>query len=205
MLQIWLETCRIFAIDEVLVNLHAHVDAVREFLQRYQGSVQIRVVEETELLGSAGTLLQNREWVAAEDCFWVFYADVLNRVDLSAMLRLHQARKPAATIGAHRVPDPGRCGILDLSDDGTVVDFVEKPENPRGNMAFSGLLIGTQDLLDAIPTKRPADLGFDVLPRLIGKMVAYPISTYLVDIGTMENYQAAQSTWPGLYDKRGAE
>ena len=198
MLQIWLETCSHFGIDEVLINVHAHAGAVHEFLLKHPHARKVRVVEEEELLGSAGTLLKNREWIGAEDFFWVFYADVLNQVDFSAMLRMHQARRPAATIGAYRVPDPSRCGILDTDEDGTVVDFVEKPDQPRGNLAFSGLLLGTQALLDAIPLKQPADLGFDVLPRLVGKMVAYPISTYLLDIGTMENYQIAQSTWPGL-------
>jgi mannose-1-phosphate guanylyltransferase len=198
MLQIWLEACGHFGIDEILVNVHAHAGAVHEFLGKHPHGSKVRVVEEKELLGSAGTLLRNREWVGSEDFFWVFYADVLNQVDLSAMLRVHQTRRPAATLGAYRVPDPRRCGILDVVDDGTVVGFVEKPIRPRSNLAFSGLLLGTHSLLDAIPLKQPADLGFDVLPRLVGKMVAYPISNYLLDIGTMENYETAQSTWPGV-------
>ena len=198
MLQIWLETCSHFGIDEVLINIHAHAESVHEFVLTHPHGSKVRVVEEKELLGSAGTLLKNREWVASDDFFWVFYADVLNQVDLSAMLRMHQARRPAATIGAYRVPDPSRCGILDIVEDGTVVDFVEKPVRPRGNLAFSGLMLGTRSLLDAIPLKQPADLGFDVLPRLVGKMVAFPISNYLLDIGTMENYEIAQNTWPCL-------
>jgi mannose-1-phosphate guanylyltransferase len=202
-LQIWLETCSRFGIDEVLINIHAHAEAVHQFVRTHPHGSKVRVVEETELLGSAGTLLRNREWVASEDFFWVFYADVLNCVDFSAMLRMHRARRPAATIGAYHVADPSRCGILDTVEDGTVVDFVEKPDRPRGNLAFSGLLLGTQTLLDAIPLKQPADLGFDVLPRLAGKMVAYPISTYLLDIGTIENYEMAQSTWPASYPSLG--
>lgn len=195
-LQIWLETCSYFGIEEVLINVHAHAEAVRDFLHGNSHSIKVQVVEEDELLGSAGTLLKNRDWVSSEEFFWVFYADVLNQANLAAMLRLHQTRYPAATIGAYRVPDPSRCGILEMAEDGTVVTFVEKPVCPRGNLAFSGLLLGSQSLLDAIPLKKPADLGFDVLPRLAGKMLAYPISDYLLDIGTMENYQIAQHTWP---------
>jgi NDP-sugar pyrophosphorylase family protein len=33
----------------------------------------------------------------------------------------------------------------------------------------------------------------------VGKMVAYPISRYLLDIGTMENYEIAQRTWPAVH------
>ncbi len=74
---------------------------------------------------------------------------------------------------------------------------MEKPANPTGNWAFSGLMIGTPEMLKVIPQNTPADIGFDVLPRLAGRMVAFPIHDYVVDIGTMENYRTAQATWPG--------
>jgi mannose-1-phosphate guanylyltransferase len=204
LLQIWLQTCRRFGIDDVLINAHAHARAVYDFVQKHPCNTRVRVVEEKELLGSAGTILEHREWVESEDAFWVFYADVLHRIDLSAMLRLHESRRPAVTVGAYRVPDPTRCGVLEVSQDGTVLNFIEKPPQPRGNLAFSGILIGTRTLLDKIPLRRPVDLGFHVFPRLAGNMVAYPISTYLLDIGTMENYKLAQTSWPGMVNLEGA-
>lgn len=198
MLTIWLQICEAVGIDEVLINVHAHAEAVKQFAAHAASSVTIRVAEETVLLGSAGTLRANRHWVESEECFWVFYADVLNHADLKDMLRLHQLRTPAATIGVYEVPDPRRCGIVSLRDDGIVEQFTEKPDFPTSNLAFSGLMIGTSALLEAIPDTVPADIGFHVLPNLAGKMLAYPIHNYLIDIGTMENYQKAQSTWPGL-------
>jgi mannose-1-phosphate guanylyltransferase len=201
LLQIWLEQCCRFGIDEVLINIHAHADLVQKFLASYSGSSpKVQIVRETELLGSAGTLLANRGWVDSEACFWVFYADVLNRVDLAAMLEMHRSVKPAATLGVCRVPDPTRCGIVEVSEDGTIHEFVEKPAHPNGNLAFAGLLVGTPVLLDAIPRKHRVDIGFDVLPLLAGDMLAYSISDYLIDIGTMENYQRAQETWPGFQE-----
>ena len=104
----------------------------------------------------------------------------------------------AATLGVYRVPDPGRCGIAVVDPSGRIERFVEKPTEPPGNLAFSGILIGTQTLLEVIPQKRPADIGFDVLPRLAGQMFAYPIPEFLLDIGTMENYRQAQLNWPGV-------
>jgi mannose-1-phosphate guanylyltransferase len=197
-LEIWLHVCRRFGIDEVLVNVHSHAEMVREFIRGHPIGSRVQVVEERDLLGSAGTLLANREWVSSERMFWVFYADVLHQVDLAAMLKMHQARTPAATLGIYRVPDPSRCGVVTVNEQGIVVEFVEKPARPTSDLAFSGLLIGTQALLDAIPAKRPVDIGFDVLPQLAGRMLAYEISDYLIDIGTMENYERAQTTWPGL-------
>lgn len=197
LLAIWLRTCCDAGITEVLINLHAHAEAVRSFVAREDFGVKIRVVEEESLLGSAGTLRENRDWISPHESFWVFYADVLNRADLAGMARLHEQRQPAATLGVYEVPDPRRCGIVSVGSDGSIDEFIEKPQNPRGNLAFSGLMIGTHSVLDLIPDCIPADLGFHVLPKLVGRMLAFPIRDYLLDIGTLANYQQAQATWPG--------
>jgi len=198
LLSIWLQLCKQFGIHEVLVNVHAHATMVRNFLQQTANGVSARVVEEKRLLGSAGTLRANRDWVAHEDLFWVFYADVLCYPDLGRMLERHLQKKPAATLGVYEVPDPCRCGIVSTDDDGVIRQFVEKPTNPAGNLAFTGVMIGTGELLNVIPDELPADIGFHVLPQLAGRMLAVPIGGYLMDIGTMENYQTAQQTWPGF-------
>jgi mannose-1-phosphate guanylyltransferase len=198
MLEIWLEICRRAGVDEVLINLHAHVDIVREALDHNNKGVKVRVSEEPILLGSAGTVLSNREWVAHESSFWVFYADVLTTTDLRKMFDFHSRGRPIVTIGLYQVKDPKRCGVALFDKDLVVREFVEKPVNPKTNWAFSGLMLATPELLESIPARFPADFGFDVLPRLAGRMLAYPISDYLIDVGTMENYQAAQNNWHGL-------
>lgn len=196
MLEIWLSLCRRNGISDVLVNTHAHSAAVVEFLSKWRDGIRVRVVEEPELFGSAGTLRANREWVEGDDKFWVFYADVLTCADLGAMLRFHSSAS-AASIGVYAVPDPQRCGIVELDRNLLVTSFEEKPAQPRGNLAFAGIMVATRRLLDAIPEKRGADIACDVLPRLVGKTQAYYISDYLLDIGTLENYELAQQTWPG--------
>jgi NDP-sugar pyrophosphorylase family protein len=118
------------------------------------------------------------------------------------MLEFHEARRPAATLGLYRVPDPSRCGVVSFDEQMVIRDFQEKPALPKSHWAFSGMMIGTPALLDQIPSRYPVDFGFEVLPRLIDQMLAYPISEYLLDIGTLENYRAAQVSWPGLASMR---
>src|SRR5208337_1387418 len=117
MLNIWLDICRRSGIDEVLINTHAHADAVRAALGEYSG-ISIQVVEEVSLLGSAGTIAANRDWIADEPYFWVLYADVLTNMDLSPMLALHQKAGLVATIGVHPIKsDPTQCGVVEFGDD----------------------------------------------------------------------------------------
>ena len=198
MLEIWLEVCRRAGIDEVLINLHTHADAVRSVLERRNQDIRVQLSEEPVLLGSAGTLLENREWIAQESSFWILYGDVLTAADLRKMFDFHSVRRPLATIGLNQVEDPGRCGVVSFDEDFVVREFVEKPAYPSGNWVFSGLMLATPELLQRIPRRLPVDLGFDVLPKLVGHMLGYPIRDFLIDVGTMKNFHAAQNAWPGL-------
>lgn len=199
LLSIWLELCSRYGIKEVLVNSHAHAENIRTFIEaQKKPRLRLRLFEEPSLLGSAGTIFANREWVSNESLFWILYADVLTDVNLQELLRFHRRRSAAATIGVYRVPEPKRCGIVTLNADGVVTDFVEKPHNPASNLAFSGILIATPEFLNYLPAQQPADIGFDVLPRLVGRMSGYEVAGYLQDIGTMRNYEDAQTSWPGL-------
>jgi mannose-1-phosphate guanylyltransferase len=198
MLQIWLDLCRRHGITEVLINLHSHADQVREFLSRQDLGIEVELFEEHTLLGSARTLLANRAWINSDELFWVFYADVLTTADLGRMLEFHRSHRAVATLGVNAVPDPSRCGVVTADAGGVIRSFVEKPAAPAGNVVFSGILIGTPAMLSCIPDAPQADIGRDLLPNLLGRMYAYPISEFLVDIGTMENYRWAQENWPGL-------
>ena len=150
------------------------------------------LAEEPELLGSAGTIAANRAWVESDPCFWVFYADVLTNMDLPKMLAFHRRSGEAATLGLYRVSNPSQCGIAEVDAYNRILSFIEKPKEPMGDLAFSGVMIGTPELLKAIPPTVPADLGFHVFPRLSGRMAGYVSDEYLKDVGTLASYEAAQ-------------
>ena len=198
LLAIWLDLCHRCGIDEVMINTHEHGESVRGYLDAHPNGVKTTVADEPVLLGSAGTILAHRKWLASESCFYVLYADVLTKADLRPMMQFHREHGGVATLGGYEVPDPGRCGIMEVDGKGLIQSFVEKPRFPSGRLAFAGILAADRRLLDAIPQTLPADLGFDVLPRLAGKMFAWPVSDYLLDIGTVANYEMAQKSWPGL-------
>jgi len=198
LLTIWLELCRRHEIYDVLVNTHSHTDLVKSYLGNRQTDLRVQITEEKTLLGSAGTLRTNRAWACSEREFCVFYGDVLTNTNITRILEFHRKHKQVATLGVYEAAYPSRCGIVTVDSSHIVRGFVEKPQIPSGNLAFSGILIATPAIFDVIPDQVPADIGFDLLPKLVGSMAAYRIADYLVDIGTPATYERAQLTWPGL-------
>ena len=198
LLGVWMQWCARYGVDRVLINTHSHSERVCEFLAAYRGPVQITMTNEPELLGSAGTLRINRDFVAGEQEFAVLYADVLTNCRFHNMVDFHRLRRAPVTVGTCRVPNPAQCGIIATDEMGRVIEFTEKPEFPKSDTAFSGVLVAGPALLDKVPAKTPADIGFDVLPNLVGEMFAFPIADFVLDIGTVAKFDQAQREWRGL-------
>lgn len=198
MLTWWLEWCAAYGINEILINIHAHAESVTEFLTAYDGPVKVTMTRETELLGSAGTLHVNRSFVEGEPEFAILYGDVLTNCRFDRMLGFHRRVGAPVTVGAYHVTNPTHCGILTVDAQSRILEFEEKPAQPKSDMAFSGLLIAGPALMQVVPSRLPSDIGFDVLPLLIGKLYAFTIEDFVLDIGTLEKYERAQQEWPGI-------
>jgi len=165
-------------------------------------SLTVRLFYEPELLGSAGTLLANREWVDDGEPFFILYGDNLTNVDLGQMYDFHCRSPLPFSLGVFKTHEPERCGIAEIDENGVVIDFVEKPENAKSDLAHAGINIADNRIFDFYPPNaesiRPLDLGFHVIPNLVGKMKAYFIEEFLMDIGTPESYEKAQIIWPQI-------
>jgi len=198
LLGIWLRLCRKHGVTEVLVNLHHLADEVEAYLDANDFGVKVERFYEPMLLGSAGTVLANREFVRGEDCFLIIYGDNLTNADLTEMCRFHRGHGGLFTVGLFRTSRPRECGIVELGADGLVESFEEKPAEPRSNLANGGIYVADERLFEYIPAKESVDFGFDVLPRIVRKMYGYVIEEYLVDIGSPENYELANRQWDGL-------
>jgi len=196
MLDIWLDALDRAGIDEVLVNLHHMPHAVRHHLDGRAGPPTVRTVFEQELLGSAGTLRANRAWVGDDEMFLACYADNLTDFDLRSLVRAHEEHGGIATLTVFHSERPSAGGVVELDASGTVVGFTEKPSNPVSDLVNAGMYAFHPGVLDEIGDPPPRDIGYDLLPRLVGRARAVPVDGYLRDIGTIEAYQLAQQEWP---------
>lgn len=206
LLEIWIALLERHGVGNVLINTCHLADQVVGFVDRIRDRYRIHIdlFHESQLLGSGGTLWANRSWVDGEEDFLICYADNLTDLDLGGMVRVHkQFRADGAilTMGLFHAPDPRACGIALLDDAGRIVEFVEKPENPKSDLANAGVYVATSELFDYFPSPRfeprsIVDLGHHVLPNLAGRMFGYRIREYLKDIGTVEAYHTALDQWP---------
>lgn len=198
MLDLWLDALDRAGVREVLVNLHHLAPVVRAHLGTRRGGPAVHLVEEPELLGSAGTLLANRDFVRGEEMFLAINADNLTDFDLGTLVRAHRDGGAIATLSLFRAERPAGCGIVDLVD-GRVVGFVEKPARPTGDLANAGIYAFHPDVLDLITGPAPRDIGHHLLPALVGRARGITLDgCYFLDIGTPAALRRARAEWTAV-------
>jgi mannose-1-phosphate guanylyltransferase len=199
MLDIWLDALDRAGVDEVLINLHHLPDAVRRHVAArtaQKTSPAVRTVFEPELLGSAGTLAAHRDWVEKEEFFLVTYADNLTDFDLRTLVQAHRDHDAIATWTVFHSERPSAGGVVELDATGRVIGFVEKPPHPVSDLVNAGMYAFHPRVLAEIDGAPPQDIGFDLLPRLVGRARAVLVEGYFRDIGTTDAYRQARQEWP---------
>jgi len=195
LIDIWLDAFERASVDEVHVNLHHLAGIVSSHLAARSAPPRVSTSFEPTLLGSAGTLLANRDWIAGEAMFLACNADNLTDFDLRTLVAAHDAGGAAATLTVFRSNRPSTGGVVELDETGRVVGFVEKPRRPRSNLVNAGMYAFNPSVLDEVVGAPPLDIGYDLLPRLVGRARAVVVADYFRDIGTPEAYRQAQTEW----------
>jgi D,D-heptose 1,7-bisphosphate phosphatase len=153
------------------------------------------------LLGSAGTIAANADLADDADEVVIVYADNFSDVDLGAMLAYHRSHGDPFTMLLFRAPDPRACGIAELDEHGRVVSFVEKPSEPRSDLANGGVYVVDAGAYREIAGMKAFDLGFEVLPKFVGWMRGWAWDGYHLDVGTHAALEKARRDAPGLLDR----
>jgi mannose-1-phosphate guanylyltransferase len=204
LLDYWFDAFARAGIADVLINTHHLPDHVRSYIAAKNAIGYFRVTEayEPKLLGSAGTLHANRNWIKPGDTALVVYADNLSDVDLSRFLQFHKSHGGPMTMLLFRTPYPEKCGIAALDLQNRIVEFVEKPQHPRSDLANAGVYALTSSAFHEMADMQKFDLGFDVLPAFVGRMFGWVWSGYHRDIGSPEALRQAESDAERLFGAR---
>jgi mannose-1-phosphate guanylyltransferase len=194
LLGIWLERLTNAGIGPFLINTHYLASQVESFIEACPYRDQIRLVNELELRGTAGTLIANLDFFQDEDGLLI-HADNYCLADFTAFQQAHRNRPPEGimTMMTFRTNTPSSCGIVELDERGVVIDFHEKMPKPPGNLANGAVYILSTELLKRLATDLHTvkDFSTEVLSRFVGRIYSYETSEVFLDVGTPESYEQA--------------
>lgn len=202
LLDYWFDAIREAGIREVLINTHHLPDQVRRYLeQKRREGFDVVEAWEPELLGSAGTIRANAGFGTDAEHVVIIYADNLSTVNLAAFLEFHRSHDDPFSMLLFRSANPSACGIATLDGENRITEFIEKPKEPKSDLANGGVYAWTQSTWQEVADQKAFDLGFEVLPRFTGRMRGWVFDGFHLDIGTHENLATATAVAPKLFQK----
>lgn len=150
--------------------------------------------------GTAHAIYQNMGYIDLSDPEYVVVlsGDHIYKMDYEKMVDYHKEKKALLTIAVREVPweEASRFGIMNTDDTGRIVEFEEKPEKPKSNLASMGVYVFSwsrlkQYLQDGVDKgKQMDDFGHDIIPAYLRNseaVFAYNFEGYWKDVGTIES------------------
>ena len=150
--------------------------------------------------GTANAIYQNISFIDRYNPNYVaiLSGDHIYKMDYSKMLDFHKKNDAAATIAVLEVPweEASRFGIMNTDENSVITEFVEKPKEPKSNLASMGVYIFSWDILKHHLIKNEndrdaeKDFGKNIIPAMLSegsKMVAFPFNAYWKDVGTIDS------------------
>ncbi|MBM7559849.1 glucose-1-phosphate adenylyltransferase [Marinitoga litoralis] len=152
-------------------------------------------------MGTADAIYQNIEYIDTYDPDFVLIlsGDHIYKMDYNEMIDFHIEKNADATIACMEVPinEAHRFGIMVTDSFGKIVEFQEKPKEPKGNLASLGIYVYSWKILkellieDAKDPNSEHDFGKNIIPRMLeekNNLVAFNYEGYWRDVGTLESY-----------------
>ena len=150
--------------------------------------------------GTANAIYQNIGFVDMYDPDYVVIlsGDHIYKMNYGKMVEAHKKAGAACTISVMEVPwaEAPRFGIMAVDEADNIVEFQEKPKEPKSNLASMGIYVFSWKKLreyliaDEQDPSSSNDFGKNIIPKMLGageKMVAYRFEGYWKDVGTLES------------------
>ena len=191
-------------VDEVVVAGGYKVDDIEAYFKEADVSYDVRIVRETEPLGTGGALGNCRDVVSGQ--FVCLNGDIVSSLDMQVGLDLHQKNGGIGTLALWEVEDPTRFGIVGLDDEQRITQFKEKPapEEVFSHLINAGSYLFQDDIFDYIPLGR-SSLEREVFPVLAEErnLNGFSFDGYFIDAGTPKSWSLgveasiAHERWKG--------
>jgi glucose-1-phosphate thymidylyltransferase len=142
--------------------------------------IRVTYIEQDAPRGLAHAVLISEPFIGDQP-FVVYLGDNLLNKGIGRFVDEFNRERPAAQILLARVPDPQMFGVAELSE-GRVVRLIEKPQEPRSDLALVGVYMFSPAVFDAVRSIKPSfrneleitdaiqtliDRGLEVRPHIV--------------------------------------
>ncbi len=149
--------------------------------------------------GTANALYENLSILeeSTADHFLILSGDHIYRMDYGELVARHEAAMTQVTVAVRPVAweQAHHFGIFEADETGKARAFIEKPAEPKSNLASMGIyVIRREFMLDFLRERGPAepnlDFGKDLVPGWVeeNQLALHPFDGYWLDVGTLDSY-----------------
>ncbi|MFW9831779.1 MAG: sugar phosphate nucleotidyltransferase, partial [Candidatus Thorarchaeota archaeon] len=150
---------------------------------------------ESKPLGTAGAIKNTESLLQDETDFLALNGDIISDIQYNQLIHFHRQHHATTTIALHQVEDPSRFGVVEISAEGRIHNFIEKPspDTAPSNLINAGCYVLSQTVLDAIPASTEVSIEREIFPRLCRSSRVYGWEHHgaWVDTGTPVSFLKA--------------
>ena len=189
----WLLNLKLSGFSRVFINTHWKHKIVEDYLLSLEIDLEIVLLYEPELLGTAATLRSLSDF---RDCeaLLLAHADNFCDIDFLKLNRFHNEHSAPISMVTFETDNPNECGIVVLDASDAVTEFYEKVPNPPSKQANAAVYIIDHSVIDYVNSDYDiTDFSNHVLPNFLNNIKVFKHSGILIDVGSFERLKLAQS------------
>lgn len=192
-LEIQIEQLMKAGIRNFYISTHFHPEKIRSYFGNGEKlNVSITYVHEEVPLGTAGALCKLPQSAKLFENIIMMNGDILTNIQFNQLLLSHDQSDSGLTVGVKEVEHQIQFGVIEIDDDGKVINISEKPI--KKYLVSSGIYVLSTKLIENLLCESKLDF-----PKIIEEKIrlreivnTYNITEYWIDIGTMPDLQKAR-------------
>ncbi|MBC7129457.1 MAG: NDP-sugar synthase [Thermoplasmatales archaeon] len=178
--------------SEIIIASNYKNNKIKKYLE--ERGVNAILNRENKPLGTGGAVKNAEKFI--DGTFLVINSDIISSLNIRKFISYHEKKKSFITISLWKVENVEEFGVVDISSDGKIKKFIEKParEEAPSQLINAGTYCMNYEVLDYIEKGKFVSMEKEIFPRVIeegGRFYGYLFHGYWMDVGKKESYLGA--------------
>jgi mannose-1-phosphate guanylyltransferase len=162
--------------------------------------VKTKYCEEKKPLGTGGAIRNAKDLIKGKNII-ILNGDSFVKINLKEMLRYHKKMNLPITIAVLEMKNPERFGRVIINKNNIVIGFKEKGKVRGKAFINAGVYIFKKEVVEEIPKNKRVSLEKEIFPKFLGRISAFRIKNYFIDIGIKKDYQKFKKEFKKIWKK----